>query len=155
MEGKPFPDAEYTLTRVIPAPPPSNYDRLKALEFLIGEWEEYDEKGGRTTWSFRWTEGKNGIQNVITGYRADGSFQFSNMGTLAWNAESRQITNWCVSHQGKPLQFLWAPRNDGTWENWNPGSTNSWILTPIDTDSWKIGNSSGMQHFKRIAKAGK
>jgi hypothetical protein len=153
VEGKAFPDATYTLTRVVKTPPPSNYQRLKALEFLIGEWEEHGEKGGRTTWSFRWTEGKNGIQNVITGYGADGQFNFSNMGVLAWNPESRRITNWCVTQKGKAIQFHWAPRNDGTWENWAPGSSNSWVLTPIDKDSWKIGNSGGMQHYKRIPKS--
>lgn len=151
VDGRPFPDVEFQYKRS-KAPQISNYERLKGLEFLIGDWKSKGDTGGTTSWTFNWTEGKNGIQNVLTGRRADGTMKFSNIGVFAVDPGDRRITNWCVNEKGKQLRFKWAQRADGKWENWPPGSTTTWTVTPVDENTWKIEGSGGTQVYRRIEK---
>jgi hypothetical protein len=133
-------------------PQVSNYDRLKGLEFLIGDWEAKNGDGGMTRWKFNWTPEKNGVQNVISGKSPDGKLQFSNMGVLSWDPDYRRITNWCVTNEGTQVKFLWAKRDDGKWETWLPGSQLRWIVTIPDQNTLRMEGSDGAQVFKRVGK---
>lgn len=150
INEKPFPDMECQFKRAGKMPQISNYERLKGLEFLVGDWEAKGDDGSTTGWTFNWTDDKNGLQNVITIRAADGRVTMSNMGVFAWDPETRRITNWCVTEKGKQVHFLWAKRADGKWESWPPGSSATWVITMKDKNTWTMEGSGGTQVFKRV-----
>jgi hypothetical protein len=150
--GEPFPDVEYKFKRVGKVPPVSNYERLKGLESLVGEWEAKKTDGGTTHWTFNWTKDKNGLQNVITGTGPGGRVTFLNAGLMGWDPDNRRITNWCVNRKGKPITFLWAQLDSGNWETWLPGSTYKATVTPVDANTWRMVSGDTVEVFKRVKK---
>ncbi|MGI6414823.1 MAG: hypothetical protein ACOX1P_04075 [Thermoguttaceae bacterium] len=152
VDGKPFPDVEYQYKRAISKAKISNYERLKGMEFFIGEWLARGNDGGTVRWTFAWTEGRNGIQNVLTGRGPDGEITFSNMGVFSWDPEDRRITNWCVTEKGKAVRFQWSKREDGKWETWSPGSTGTGVVTIEDDNTWRVEGFGDSLGFKRVRK---
>ena len=150
IAGKPYPDDAYQLRRVGKKVQVTNYERLKELEFLVGDWEAKRDDGRITHWTFHWTEGKNGLQNVITGKAADGSIQYSNMGVFGWDSDNRRITNWFVTEKGKQGRGFWVKREDGKWDVWLAGSQSTWIGAVVDDNTWTMDGIDGVQVFKRV-----
>ena len=108
VDGKPLPDVTYEFKRVSVPPQASHYEKLKELEFFVGQWEAKVEGGATFQWVFNWTEDKNFLQNVITGKDAKGNAIMSNKGYLGWDPNYRQITCWCVDIDGNRPVFLVA-----------------------------------------------
>jgi len=144
--GKPWVSVA---TRKPVAPPPSQYDHLKSLEFFIGDWEAKNDQGGMTRWTFRWDLDKNVVENEIVSRGPDGKVLFSNKGTLGWDPEARRITNWCFDQAGRRQTFLWAVQDGKSWETWAPGSQDAMQVTAIDKDSWRMERKGGSLVFKR------
>lgn len=152
IDGKAYPNTECKYTRVKGNVRASNYEKLKALEPLVGTWEGKSSNGTTARWTLNWTEDKNEIQNVLTVYRPDGAFQFKNVGVFGWDPVERRITNWCVTDNGKQIKFCWGKRDDGKLETWPPGSQSAWTVTLLDEDTWKMEGSDGAFTYKRVRK---
>jgi uncharacterized protein (TIGR02246 family) len=106
--------------REAPALPPSNAKHLEDLAFLVGEWAEDGEAGGKSRALYSWAEQGNFLLNTFDLTRKDvsvgGGTQF-----IGWDAATKQPRSWAFVSNGGFAEGVW--KKDG--EAWNIGLTAS------------------------------
>jgi len=128
--------------------PLSNYEQLKELEWMVGDW--VDAEGGsviKTT--CQWTRHKNFMVRTFTatvGERVD----LTGMQFVGWDAANKQIRSWVFDSDGSFSQGTWERRGDrwvvntmATLADGRRGSATT-VLRPIDDDSF------GWQRINRV-----
>jgi uncharacterized protein (TIGR02246 family) len=79
--------------------PPTNYEHLRGLEGLIGDWAEDAEKGEIARISFAWADGQNFI---IAHYTT--SFKNINLGGgtqwIGWDPLAKEVRSWSFETSG-------------------------------------------------------
>ena len=106
--------------------PSPNYEHLKSLEFLIGDWEARGEvtdevpgllpKGTKSVGHlhFQWIWNKGAISWELA-IKYETGFTFFNNGTVVWNPGTKEIVGVNANSLGLYCQFVWkhdAERND-------------------------------------------
>lgn len=124
--------------------PPSNYEHLKGLEWMVGEWSYTDPSGaGKIVTSCRWAQNKN---YLIREFRAELYGQINASGTtrIGWDPRRKKITSWVFESDGSFFQGAWTQRGkswqlqeSGTLRDGTPASAVN-ILTPIDDDTFQF-----------------
>ncbi len=121
-----------------PPYPPSNYGRLKDLEFLIGDWIDEQPNGpaapGAPVIQIKsyWSVNRNFIIREFVA-TVDGDVR--NLGTqrIGWHAPSQQIRSWAFDSKGGIIDGSWS--KNGT--SWSVQSTEALpdgqIATAIET----------------------
>ena len=97
----------------MPAPrPPTSYDALRELEWLVGDWVD-ESKTARVTTTFRWTEGRSFL---VRSYAMEASEGTSQRGTqvIGWDPQFRQIRSWTFASDGSFGSATWS-RNGDAW----------------------------------------
>ena len=109
-------DGKWLLDRITeeapPAPPPSNYDRLKDLEWMIGSWIDQDETATIQT-DCEWTKNQNFITRsfaVVVGDQVD----MAGMQIIGWDPVAKQIRSWVFDSDGGFAEGKWT-RQDNRW----------------------------------------
>jgi uncharacterized protein (TIGR02246 family) len=134
-------DGKWLLDRVSevaePAPPPSNYERLKELEWMIGSWVDKDEKATIQT-DCEWTKNRNFMTRsfaVVVGDRVN----MSGMQVIGWDPIAKQIRSWVFDSNGGFSDGKWKRKGD------------KWIVQQTGTlpDG---GKSSAVNIFKYVDK---
>lgn len=144
--GKPY----VAILKRKPKPPtPSNYEKLKDLNFFIGTWQAQQKDGGTLAWTFEWAVDKNMIKNQLTGKDRDGNMRFSNLGMIGWDAGARRITNWCFNERAQPVTFFWEKCPENKWNTWAADPTSSWEVAIVDENTWTLGTGPEPVVFKR------
>jgi len=95
-----------------PAAPPSNYDRLKELEWMIGSWVD-DSDGTVIQTDCEWTKNRNFITRsfaVVVG----GEVDMSGMQIIGWDPEAEQIRSWVFDSDGGFAEGRWS-RKGNRW----------------------------------------
>lgn len=137
-------DGQWVLDRVseeeIPLPPPSNYEHLKSLEWMVGTWIDQDENTVIET-DCEWTRNKNFMTRSFTMVTRDG-VELSGMQIVGWDAANSQIRSWVFDSNGGFGEGVWTADGD----NWTIESTGSLpdgrktsatnLLKKIDDDSY-------------------
>lgn len=109
------PDGGWLIASVreLEARPATPHDRLQALAWLIGDWQE-DRDGNTIRTSWNWDD---------SGYFLIGNFRLlASQGAAAtgthrigWDAERKQLRSWIFDSNGGFASGWWQMNEDGTW----------------------------------------
>jgi uncharacterized protein (TIGR02246 family) len=101
-------DGRWLLSSVRESPyePPTNYEYLKELEWLIGKWAA---KGNNATLeqTCEWTGHKNFITRTYTVTAGDG-LTHTGMQIIAWDPMARRVRSWTFDSDGSFHSEWWA-----------------------------------------------
>ncbi len=90
----------------------SNYDKLKGLEWIIGNWvDEGDEATIKIECS--WTKNQNYISRKYS-VSEDGEVESSGLQIIGWDPKSKEIRSWLFDSSGGFISGTWSQR-DGPW----------------------------------------
>jgi uncharacterized protein (TIGR02246 family) len=125
--------------------PPSNYEHLRGLEWLIGEWADDVPRGEAARISFEWTDNQNfvvshfttTIQNVSIG---------GGTSWIGWDPTAKTVRSWLFETTGGFGQGTWT-KDGAKWtvkssavlpDGKKAGSTN--VVTRVDADTltWAV-----------------
>lgn len=94
-----------------PLPPPSHYEQLQELEFLIGEW--VDDQGGESiTTRGEWTANRNFISRSFTVMIED-RVDLSGTQVIGWDPAANTVRSWVFDSDGGFTEGVWTRRDDG------------------------------------------
>lgn len=116
-------DGKWLLDRISeeepPAPPPSNYEHLKALDWMIGSWIDKDEQATIQT-DCEWTKNKNFITRSFAMVVRD-QVNMAGMQIIGWDPVAKQIRSWVFDSDGGFSEGKWALKGDH-WTIQNTGT---------------------------------
>lgn len=125
---------------------PSNYEHLKPLEWMVGDWlDEGGDTSVRT--SVRWGENKNFLIREFA-LRVAGRPMISGTQRIGWDPERGQIKSWVFDSEGSVTEGLWIQdgnrwvvRSSGVMRDGSRASATG-IMTKIDDDTftWQVVN---------------
>ncbi|MGI9473911.1 MAG: YybH family protein [Rubripirellula sp.] len=101
-----------TREQSVPEPPPSHYDQLQALEWMIGTWVDEDETGAVET-TCRWTTNSNFIVRSFKVF-VEGRVDFEGTQVIGWDPHSEAIRSWMFDSDGGFGAGRWSG-GDGQW----------------------------------------
>ena len=137
-------DSKWMLDRVSeieePTPPPSNYDHLKELDWMIGSWIDKDDNATIQT-DCEWTKNRNFMTRSFAVAIGD-KVHMSGMQIVGWDPIAKQIRSWVFDSNGgysdgkwKRKGERWIVQQTGTLpDGGKTASTN--IFTHVDKDSF-------------------
>ena len=102
-------DGEWFLASVRDAEvhPPTNFEHLRDLNWLIGEWVDEDVKGPVASVTYEWTDNQNWItSSLVTSIKdveLSGRTQW-----IGWDASKKQIRSWSFDSTGGFGEGVWA-----------------------------------------------
>lgn len=102
-----------TEEEVKPEPPPSNYEHLKELEWMIGSWIDQDENATIET-DCEWTKNRNFMTRsfaMVVGNKVNKS----GMQVVGWDAAAKQIRSWVFDSDGGFSEGTWTKKGDNKW----------------------------------------
>jgi len=132
-------DGKWLLDRVSeveePTPPPSNYEHLKELEWMIGSWVDKDEVATIQT-DCEWTKNKNFMTRSFA-VAIGNEINKSGMQIIGWDPVNKQIRSWVFDSEGG--------YSDGKWKH----KGDKWIVQQTGTlpDG---GKTSAVHIYKKI-----
>jgi uncharacterized protein (TIGR02246 family) len=91
--------------------PPSNYEKLKGLEWLIGNWIDETE-GLVVEFDCSWTKNQNFLSRtykVLEGPETTSS----GLQIIGWDAKQEQIRSWLFDSNGAFVAGTWHQNDDG------------------------------------------
>jgi uncharacterized protein (TIGR02246 family) len=92
---------------------PSNYEYLRGLEWVIGEWVDETANGPAGRVSFEWGPGQNFIVSTRTVEYKDATLQNGTQ-WIGWDAAAKQIHSWSFEADGGFGEGAWT-RDGGKW----------------------------------------
>lgn len=112
-------------------PPPTPHERLKSLEWLVGDWVN-EGSDAKVKIKFSWSDDKNyllGNYEVVAG----GKEVMKSSQRLAWDPVQGRVRSWLFDADGSFSEGNWTPTDDGWIVKSNAtnaeGSTGSATLT--------------------------
>lgn len=94
------------------AVPRSNHDRLRELEWLVGEWMEEGEDALIAT-ACRWSDDRNYLLQEFT-IRVGGQPPVTGSTRIGWDPITQQIKSWTFDSDGGYSEGLWT-RGNAQW----------------------------------------
>jgi uncharacterized protein (TIGR02246 family) len=136
-------DGQWLLDRVseeeVQPPPPSNYEHLKELEWMVGSWLDEDETATIQT-NCAWTKNRNFLTRSFAVVAGD-DVAMSGMQIVGWDPEAKQIRSWVFDSDGTFGEGKWTQK-DNRWLIQQVGtlpdgskSTAVNIITKLDDDT--------------------
>jgi uncharacterized protein (TIGR02246 family) len=132
-------DGKWLLDRVSetpePTPPPSNYEHLKELEWMIGSWIDSDDDATIQT-DCEWTKNRNFMTRSFAVVIGD-EVNRSGMQIIGWDPAAKEIRSWVFDSDGGFSDGKWKRKGD------------SWIVKQSGTlpDG---GKTSAVHIFKKV-----
>jgi uncharacterized protein (TIGR02246 family) len=136
-------DGQWLLDRVTEEEVPvvrSNYEHLKELEWMIGNWVDGDDQG-RVVTSCQWTKNRNFITRMFALTIRD-RIEISGMQIVGWDPAAQQIRSWVFDSDGGFGQGVWKKKGKawhvlttGTAADGSKSSAVN-ILTEVDQDTF-------------------
>jgi uncharacterized protein (TIGR02246 family) len=107
-------DGKWLLDRVTeveePTPPPSNYEHLKELDWMIGSWIDKDDNATIQTDS-EWTKNRNFMTRAFAVAVGD-KINMSGMQIVGWDPIAKQIRSWVFDSNGGYSDGKWKRKGD-------------------------------------------
>jgi uncharacterized protein (TIGR02246 family) len=121
-------------------PPPSNYEQLQALEWLVGRWVDQDENV-RIETTCNWSKNRNFLIRSFT-VEAGDVIDSSGMQVVGWDPAAKQIRSWTFDSDGGFAEAVWTKRGE-QWFIENKGvladgrrASMVNVMKPIDANSF-------------------
>ena len=89
---------------------PSNYEKLKPLEWMIGHWVDKDDKVDIET-ECQWTKNRSFINRSFT-VSAEGQIDVSGMQIIGWDPVAKAIRSWTFDSDGGIAEATWTLKKD-------------------------------------------
>jgi uncharacterized protein (TIGR02246 family) len=135
-------DDHWRLSRIretaLPSPP-SHYEQLKDLAWIIGEWVDEDENSA-VEFNCKWTKNNNFITRSFRA-SVDGQIEMEGTQVIGYDAAQGVIRSWLFDSDGGFAEGTWTR----VGEAWSIRSTHTLpdgrkassvnLLTPIDADT--------------------
>ncbi|HTQ39484.1 MAG TPA: SgcJ/EcaC family oxidoreductase [Pirellulales bacterium] len=123
--------------------PPSNYEHLKELEWMIGSWHDDDPRPSvEIQTDCAWTKNKNFLTRSYAVAIGDDVRQ-SGMQIIGWDPVAKQIRSWLFDSNGgfgegtwKHKENKWFIENTATLPDGGKATSLN-IMTKLDDDSFK------------------
>ena len=151
-------DAQWLLDRVTEEEvvvPPSHYDQLKDLEWMIGGWVDQDDEATVVT-QCNWTKNNNFLVRSFTVQIRD-RIDMAGMQIIGWDPAAKQIRSWVFDSDGGFGQGTWK-KKDNRWYIQQSGvlpdgrkSSSVNIITYVDDNTCTV--AVGQPHGGRRAAA--
>ena len=106
-------DGNWLLDRVTEEEVPivqSNYEQLKPLEWIIGNWVDEDENASIVT-ECSWTRNNNFITRSFTVSVGD-EIDMAGMQIIGWDPAAKRIRSWTFDSDGGFAEGSWTSKND-------------------------------------------
>ncbi|NOZ23757.1 MAG: SgcJ/EcaC family oxidoreductase [Planctomycetes bacterium] len=125
---------------------PTNYDYLKELEWMVGDWIDKDETSSIRS-SVRWSKNKNFILRTLT-VNSEGQEILSVTQRIGWDPARNQIKSWVFDSDGGAFEGLWV-RDGNKWivrvtgvlqDGAKASATNTYTLIDNDTFTFQSRN---------------
>jgi uncharacterized protein (TIGR02246 family) len=95
-----------------PAPPPSHYEQLKDLEWMVGSWIDSDEEEGTMVQTdCNWAKNKNFLTRSFA-VVIDGQVDMAGMQIIGWDPAAKQIRSWVFDSDGGFYEGKWNRKGD-------------------------------------------
>jgi uncharacterized protein (TIGR02246 family) len=129
-----------------PEPPPSNYEHLKELEWMIGSWVD-EEEGAKIETDCEWTKNRNFMTRSFAVVIGD-QVSRSGMQIIGWDPVAKQIHSWVFDSDGGFGEGKWTRKGEkwvvqqtGTLPDGGKTSATS-IMKYLDDNSftWQVIN---------------
>jgi hypothetical protein len=115
----------------------SSQERLKPLEFLIGEWESTARVNGQDVkfvakWD--WSLNKNFVATEMSIF-ADGIAVYKTTGMNAWDAKAEELLGWAFHSDGKYFRSKVNIKGKGvSWESTGSDSAGLGVAETVTID---------------------
>jgi uncharacterized protein (TIGR02246 family) len=104
-----------------PAGTVTPYERLKELEWMVGEWVDESEEAQVST-TVRWGQGKGCLVRDYS-VHIKGEPATSGLMIIAWDPQEQQIKSWIFNADGSRGEGSWTRATDNQWVVKAHGST--------------------------------
>ncbi len=106
-------DGEWRLSSVRDSPyaPPSNYEHLKELEWMIGDWADEKDNGAVGRVSFEWSETQNFLHGTFSTTVKNIEVN-SGEQTIGWDPNGKHIRSWSFDEDGGFGEATWTKDGD-------------------------------------------
>lgn len=94
------------------SPPPSHYEQLKELEWMIGEWVDADENATIAT-SCRWSTNNNFLIRTFR-VQVEDRIDFEGTQIIGWDPSAQTIRSWLFDSDGGFGAGRWSG-GEGRW----------------------------------------
>lgn len=118
----------------------SNYEQLKALEWLVGNWVDQDELA-RIDFECTWAKNQNFLVRSFT-VAVDDRIDMSGMQIIGWDAAANGVRSWTFDSDGGFAEGTWTRQGD-QWFISNNGVlsdgrkiTMTNVVKPVDENSF-------------------
>ena len=144
-------DGQWLLSSVREAayPDPSNYEHLRGLNWMIGEWADESSGGPAGRVSFDWVPGQNFIVSTRTVDYKDASLD-NGMQIIGWDPVAKHIRSWTYEADGGFGESVWTKdgakwiiKTNATLADGSKVTTTN-IVTPVDANTviWQSKDQS-------------
>jgi uncharacterized protein (TIGR02246 family) len=123
----------------------SSYDRLKELEWMVGDWVD-ESQSVKASSNVRWADNKSFL---IRTYEVEVKREKATSGTvfIGWDPQTGQIKSWLFDSEGghgvglwtRTAEKEWVVKAEGVLRNGQPSSATQ-IHTILNNDSVKISS---------------
>lgn len=128
------------VTEEVVIEPPSHYEQLKELEWMVGTWVDQDESLTITT-ECKWTRNNNFLMRAFQ-VAVEGRSELSGIQLIGWDPAKKQIRSWVFDSDGGFGQGVWEKKGDrwyvktsATLADGRTGSSVS-VFRPITEDEF-------------------
>jgi uncharacterized protein (TIGR02246 family) len=94
--------------------PPSNQERLRGLEWMIGEWADQATDGHVAHAVFDWSPDQNFII-CLRAVRVKDSFLDNGTQRIGWDPAAKQIRSWSFEPDGGFGESVWSRSGENAW----------------------------------------
>ena len=137
-------DGKWLLDRVTDGttdePPPSHYEQLKELEWMVGTWED-DTEGAKVATECSWAKNRNFLTRSFS-ISVEDRIELSGMQIIGWDGSANTIRSWTFDSDGGFAEATWTKKGD-RWYIQNKGvlpdgrkATAVNVIKPVDADSF-------------------
>ena len=120
--------------------PPSHYEQLKTLEWMVGSWVDEDEQA-RIETECDWTKNRNFLRrsySIVVGDR----IEMSGLQVIGWDPAAKTIRSWTFDSDGGFAEATWTHKKD-RWFIHNQGvladgrkASAINVIKPVDANSF-------------------
>ena len=89
----------------------SNYEYLRDLEWLVGDWIDEDSEAVVET-SFRWAPSRTFLLRDFS-VKSKGQVVLSGTQRIGWDAQKKQFRSWIFDSEGGYVEGIWTVVGDG------------------------------------------